>query len=44
MPDLAALGSKTGALVEHLVIPGRNHTSALTSRAFKQAATEFLAV
>jgi pimeloyl-ACP methyl ester carboxylesterase len=44
MPDLAALGSKAGALVEQLVIPGRNHTSALTSRIFKQAAIEFLAV
>ena len=44
MPDLATLCSKAGALVEQLVIPGRNHTSALTSRIFKQAAIEFLAV
>ncbi|WP_247042993.1 alpha/beta fold hydrolase [Arthrobacter rhizosphaerae] len=44
MPDLAAIGSKSGALVEQLVIPGRNHTSALTSRVFKQAAIDFLSV
>lgn len=44
MPELAALGSKAGALVEQLVLPGRNHTNAVTSRAFKQGAIEFLGV
>lgn len=44
MPDLAALGAKAGAMVEQLVLPGRNHTNAITSRAFKQGAISFLAV
>ena len=44
MPELAALGAKAGAMVEQLVLPGRNHTNAITSRAFKQAAISFLGV
>ena len=44
MPDLAALGAKAGAMVEQLVLPGRNHTNAITSRAFKQGAISFLGV
>lgn len=43
MPSLAALGSKAGTPVEQLVLPGRNHTNAVTSRAFKQGAISFLA-
>jgi pimeloyl-ACP methyl ester carboxylesterase len=42
LPELAALGSKAGAPVEQLVLPGRNHTNAITSRAFKQGAISFL--
>lgn len=42
MPELAALGAKAGALVEQLVLPARNHTNAITSRAFKQGAIGFL--
>jgi pimeloyl-ACP methyl ester carboxylesterase len=44
MPELAALGAKTGGMVEQLVLPGRNHTNAITSRAFKQGAISFLGV
>ncbi|MET3919833.1 alpha/beta fold hydrolase [Arthrobacter sp. UYEF20] len=44
MPELAALGAKAGAMVEQLVLPGRNHTNAVTSRAFKQGAIGFLGV
>ena len=44
LPDLAAIGSKAGAMVEQLVLPGRNHTNAITSRAFKQGAISFLGV
>jgi pimeloyl-ACP methyl ester carboxylesterase len=44
MPDLAELGAKSGTLVEQLLIPGRNHSNVITSRTFKQAATEFLGV
>ena len=44
MPELAALGAKAGGLVEQLVLPGRNHTNAITSRAFKQGAISFLGV
>lgn len=44
MPELAALGANAGALVEQLVLPGRNHTNAITSRAFKQGAVSFLGV
>ncbi len=39
MGDLAALSPHT----EQLLLPGRNHTNAVTSRAFKTAAIEFLA-
>jgi hypothetical protein len=31
-------------MVEQLVLPGRNHTNAITSRAFKQGAISFLGV
>jgi pimeloyl-ACP methyl ester carboxylesterase len=44
LPELAALASKSGAMVEQLVLPGRNHTNAITSRAFKQGAISFLGV
>ena len=44
LPELAALSSKAGATVEQLVLPGRNHTNAITSRAFKQGAISFLGV
>jgi pimeloyl-ACP methyl ester carboxylesterase len=44
IPELASLGAKAGALVEQLLLPGRNHTNAVTSRAFKQGAISFLAV
>jgi pimeloyl-ACP methyl ester carboxylesterase len=44
MPELAALGAKAGGMVEQLVLPGRNHTNAITSRAFKQGAIAFLGV
>jgi pimeloyl-ACP methyl ester carboxylesterase len=44
MPQLAALGAKAGGMVEQLLLPGRNHTNAVTSRAFKQGAISFLAV
>jgi pimeloyl-ACP methyl ester carboxylesterase len=44
LPELAALASKAGAMVEQLVLPGRNHTNAITSRAFKQGAISFLGV
>jgi pimeloyl-ACP methyl ester carboxylesterase len=44
LPELAALGTKAGAMVEQLVLPGRTHTNAVTSRAFKQGAISFLAV
>lgn len=43
MPELAALGTKAGSMIEQLVIPARNHTNAVTSRAFKQGAITFLA-
>ena len=42
MPLLAELAAKAGSLAEQLVLPGRNHTNAVTSRAFKQAAIGFL--
>ncbi|MBE0010484.1 MULTISPECIES: alpha/beta fold hydrolase [unclassified Arthrobacter] len=38
MPDLAALSDRT----ETLWLPGRTHTNAITSRAFKKAAIDFL--
>jgi pimeloyl-ACP methyl ester carboxylesterase len=44
MPELAELGAKSGALVEQLLIPGRNHSNVITSRAFKQGAIDFLSV
>jgi pimeloyl-ACP methyl ester carboxylesterase len=44
MPALADIAGKRGAMVETLVIPGRTHTNVVTSRAFKEAAVEFLAV
>jgi len=42
MPRLAKLAATSGSMAEQLVLPGRNHTSAITSRAFKQAAVAFL--
>lgn len=44
MPQLAELALRAGSMAEQLVLPGRNHTNAITSRAFKQAAISFLAV
>ncbi|MCY1674400.1 alpha/beta fold hydrolase [Pseudarthrobacter sp. SL88] len=44
LPKLAELANSTGGMAEQLVLPGRNHTNAVTSRAFKQAAIAFLAV
>jgi pimeloyl-ACP methyl ester carboxylesterase len=44
MPELAALGARAGGMVEQLVLPGRTHTNAITSRAFKQGAISFLGV
>jgi hypothetical protein len=44
LPKLAELARGAGALAEQLMLPGRNHTNAVTSRAFKQAAITFLAV
>jgi pimeloyl-ACP methyl ester carboxylesterase len=43
LPQLAGLAQGAGALAEQLTLPGRNHTNAVTSRAFKQAAISFLA-
>ncbi|MFI2563359.1 alpha/beta fold hydrolase [Paenarthrobacter sp. NPDC018779] len=42
MPQLAELARKRGATVETLVVPGRTHTNVITSRAFKEAAVQFL--
>jgi pimeloyl-ACP methyl ester carboxylesterase len=44
LPQLAGLARHAGAMVEEVLLPGRNHTNAITSRAFKQAAIAFLAV
>jgi pimeloyl-ACP methyl ester carboxylesterase len=44
LPQLAELAKGAGGLAEQLSLPGRNHTNAVTSRAFKQAAISFLAV
>lgn len=44
LPRLAELARGAGSMVEQLVLPGRNHTNAITSRAFKQAAIAFLSV
>lgn len=43
LPQLAELARKAGGRAEQLTLPGRNHTNAVTSRAFKQAAVRFLA-
>ena len=43
LPLLADLARSAGSMPEQLVLPGRNHTNAVTSRAFKQAAISFLA-
>ncbi|WP_457974899.1 alpha/beta fold hydrolase [Arthrobacter sp. D1-17] len=43
MPQLAELAAKAGSRAEQLILPGRSHTNAVTSRAFKQAAIQFLA-
>jgi pimeloyl-ACP methyl ester carboxylesterase len=42
MPQLAELAAKAGSVAEQLILPGRNHTNAVTSRAFKQAVIQFL--
>ncbi|WP_461171731.1 alpha/beta hydrolase [Arthrobacter sp. Z1-9] len=44
LPQLAELARNAGATAEEVLLPGRNHTNAVTSRAFKQAAITFLAV
>ncbi|MCQ6271768.1 alpha/beta hydrolase [Pseudarthrobacter sp. R1] len=44
LPQLAGLARNAGAMVEEVMLPGRNHTNAVTSRAFKQAAITFLSV
>ena len=44
LPQLAELAEGAGGLAEQLTLPGRNHTNAVTSRTFKQAAISFLAV
>jgi len=44
LPKLAELARGGGSMAEQLILPGRNHTNAITSRAFKQAAISFLAV
>lgn len=43
LPKLAELAQGAGSMAEQLVLPGRNHTNAVTSRAFKQATIDFLA-
>ncbi|MFJ3956991.1 alpha/beta fold hydrolase [Arthrobacter sp. NPDC090010] len=43
LPTLAGLVKQAGGRSETLLIPGRNHTNTVTSRAFKEAALEFLA-
>lgn len=44
MPQLAELGIRAGSMAEQLTLPGRNHTNAITSRAFKQGTIAFLGV
>lgn len=44
MPELAAIAAHAGGMVEQLLIPGRNHSNALTSRVFKDAVVAFLGV
>ncbi|UKA65322.1 alpha/beta hydrolase [Arthrobacter sp. FW306-05-C] len=43
LPKLAELARGAGSTAEQVILPGRNHTNAITSRAFKQAAISFLA-
>jgi pimeloyl-ACP methyl ester carboxylesterase len=44
LPKLAELARNAGSMAEQLILPGRNHTNAVTSRAFKQAAVSFLGI
>lgn len=44
MPELASIASHAGGMVEQLLVPGRNHSNAVTSRVFKDAAVAFLGV
>jgi pimeloyl-ACP methyl ester carboxylesterase len=44
MPRLADLAARAGSMAEQLVLPGRSHTNAITSRAFKRGAISFLGV
>lgn len=44
MPELVAIAGHAGGMAEQLLIPGRNHSNAITSRAFKDAAVAFLGV
>ena len=44
LPKLADLARGAGSMAEQVILPGRNHTNAITSRAFKQAAISFLSV
>lgn len=44
MPELASIASRAGGMVEQLLVPGRNHSNAITSRVFKDAALAFLGV
>ena len=44
MPELAAIAARSGSMAEQLLIPGRTHSNAVTSRAFKDAAIGFLGV
>lgn len=44
MPELASIASRAGGMVEQLLVPGRNHSNAITSRVFKDAAVAFLGV
>lgn len=44
MPELASIAARGGGMVEQLLVPGRNHSNAITSRVFKDAALAFLGV
>jgi pimeloyl-ACP methyl ester carboxylesterase len=44
MPELASIAAHAGGMVEQLLVPGRNHSNAVTSRVFKDAALAFLGV
>ena len=44
LPKLAELARNAGSMAEQLILPGRNHPNAVTSRAFKQAAVSFLGI